>query len=476
MEKIKRFFSTTMVYFTGNVLSKLVVFFLLPLYTAKINPEQYGVYDLVIAFVNLIAPIIFIQIWDGMFRVSFDYPDNKDKYKIISNSLLVCLLGGIVYTAIFAIVQHLLYIEYAVYVFLYGLLYSIYYMYGYICRVFLDNKLYVVSGLVNTLLTAIINVILILAFNWDVKSLYLAPAIGMFVQILIVELKYKAIKNFKFNYINKNEITKMIKFSAPLCLAAISYWLLNGFSKVLITNILGASENGLFAIATRFSSMVVLIMTVFQYAWNELAYLMSNDENRVKIYNTCIDLLFKFVILGSAGVCIVIKLIFPYIINEQYSLALYIIPATIIGSMMNSMSDFIGTLFMTEKKTNNIMYSTMIAAAINIVLGIVLTKAFELHGATIALLIAFTLLMIIRLIKAKKQFNIDYKLQNSLWLVCVLIIAVIEYYLVQNIAVDICALLVIGGLFLLSVRKYINVIWTSVLKNKLVSRGKNGTI
>lgn len=476
MEKAKQFLGTTAVYFTGSVLSKLIMIFLLPLYTSKIDSAEYGAFDFTVVLINLVAPLMLMYIWDGMFRVSFDYPDNEGKYKVISNSLVVCLVGAITYTTLFAIVQSLVNIECTIYLFVYGLIFAFQYVYSNICRVFLDNKLYAVSGLINTLLTAVINVVLILVFNWGVESLYLAPTIGMFVQILIIEIKYKTIKNFKFSHINKSEIAKMIKFSAPLCLAAISYWLLSGFTRLVITNILGASENGLFAIATRFSSMVVLIMTVFQYAWNELAYLMSNDENRVKIYNTCIDLLFKFVILGSAGVCIVIKLIFPYIINEQYSLALYIIPATIIGSMMNSMSDFIGTLFMTEKKTNNIMYSTMIAAAINIVLGIVLTKAFELHGATIALLIAFTLLMIIRLIKAKKQFNIDYKLQNSLWLVCVLIIAVIEYYLVQNIAVDICALLVIGGLFLLSVRKYINVIWTSVLKNKLASRGKNGTI
>ena len=72
MNKIKRFFETAGIYFAGNILSKLVAFFLLPLYTTRIEPAQYGNYDLVISLINLVAPIAFFQIWDAMFRFAFE--------------------------------------------------------------------------------------------------------------------------------------------------------------------------------------------------------------------------------------------------------------------------------------------------------------------------------------------------------------------------------------------------------------------
>ena len=101
MNKLGRFVKTVLVYFIGNVLSKLVSFFLLPLYTSYIPPEPYGTYDFIITFLNLFAPILFFQVWDGMFRRSFDFENTSDKYKIINNAFSVCMLGGVLYFILF---------------------------------------------------------------------------------------------------------------------------------------------------------------------------------------------------------------------------------------------------------------------------------------------------------------------------------------------------------------------------------------
>ena len=130
--------------------------------------------------------------------------------------------------------------------------------------------------------------------------------------------------------------------------------------------------------------------------------------------------------LGGAGICILIKILFPYLIDEQYALAIAIIPATIIGSMMNSVASFIGTLFMTERKTNNIMYSTIFAALINVGLGWFCTKTFGLHGATIVLMISFVFLASVRLIQSKKQLNVRYSFGSVVWLTAVLAAAIVE--------------------------------------------------
>ncbi len=458
MNRVKRFIQTSFVYLVGNVLSKLVAFFLIPLYTSKISPEQYGIYDLVIAFVNLFAPLAFFQIWDGMFRVTFDYEKEEDKYRVISNSVFVSFVGAFLYALIFGVVYSIIPFEHAMYVFAYGCVFSLHYLYGYICRVFLDNKLSVISGFISTLITALLNVVLILYFNWDIKSLYFAPTVGMLVQILIVEFQYKVLRHFKWSSLSKNTISQMLRFSLPLCLSGVSYWLLSGFTKLVITYYLGAADNGLFAIANRFASLVILVITIFQYAWNEMSYMMANDKSRTNVYNICIDLLIKFVLLGSAGLCVGIKIIFPYFVAEQYSQAIAIIPATIIGSMLNAMSGFISTMFMTEKKTNVIMYSTLVSAAVNIILGIVLTKIWGLQGASIALGIAFGVLLFIRMIQAQKYFKIAVKIKIMLIFIGILIVSVIEFYLVNNIWCDIFYIFLLLIVSALTFKDYIIII------------------
>ena len=114
--KIKQFFKTLLVFFTGNVMSKLIALFLLPLYTSQLLPEQMGNYDIVMSIINLVAPIAFLQIWDGMFRFAFDYKENDSKYKIVNNSIIVSFAGIIAYLLIFSSISLFFQIDYFVYV------------------------------------------------------------------------------------------------------------------------------------------------------------------------------------------------------------------------------------------------------------------------------------------------------------------------------------------------------------------------
>lgn len=451
--KIKRFFKTLMIFFTGNVLSKLVSFILLPLYTSALVPEQYGTFDLVMSFINLIAPIAFLQIWDGMFRFSFDCLDNHDKYKTINNAIMVFFVGIIVYTLLFSSISLFLKIEYFIYALIYGFIFAVQYMYSFSSRVFLKNKLFVFSGVANTLITAILNVVLIIAYKWDVKALYVSHIIGTLFQIIIMEIGLKLIKNFSFKSWEKKLVVKMIRFSFPLCIATVSYWLLSGFTKMIIYYQLGPAANGLYAVANKFASTITILITVVQYAWNEAAYLMAQDNDRTKSYELCIDLILKSVCFGSIILCLLIKIIFPYFIDSQYAAAVNIIPATIIGVAVNSVAGFLGTLFMTEKDTGYIMISTLISAGINIILGIAACFWVGLNGVVIALALAFSILMILRLIKLIKAYHIRVDWKNIL-LIVFLAFGICAFYLCDSI-LNIIICLLYSGIYLISIKKYL---------------------
>ena len=159
--KVQRFLKTAFVFLTGNMLSKLISFFLLPLYTSRIAPGQMGIYDLAMSFINLIEPIAFLQIWDGMFRFAFDYKADAEKKTVVSNTLLVFLFGIAIYFCAFCTLNAFYDFDYFGYILLYGLVYALHYVHTYVARVFLKNKLFVFSGLANTLCTALLNIFLI---------------------------------------------------------------------------------------------------------------------------------------------------------------------------------------------------------------------------------------------------------------------------------------------------------------------------
>ena len=455
--KIKRFLQTAFVFLAGNMLSKLISFFLLPLYTSQIAPEQYGTYDLVMSFINLVAPIAFLQIWDGMFRFAFDYKNNEDKQTVIGNAWWVMLLGVIVYGLMFCGLNFFYHFDYFGYVLVYGFAYALHYVYTYAARVFLKNKLFVFSGVANTLCTALLNILLIVGFGWDIKAIYVAATIGSVLQMVIIEWKVGVIRHFRPKNADKNLIKAMIRFSVPLCIATISYWLLSGFTKVVITENLGAAENGLYAVANRFASMITLVVSVIQFAWNETAYLMADDQNRTSGYRVCIDLMIKAVCFGTAILCLGIKVIFPWFVDEQYSQALWLIPCTLIGVGANALAGFYGTLFMTEKKTNFILISTLIAAAVNLAFTGVATRYFGLLGAVSVLAASFILLMLLRLLKLCKEHSIRLDVSHFVLLPLVIVVAVAVFYFVESVLLLLAVCVLFAALFLISVANFLKI-------------------
>lgn len=431
MINIKRFIKTAGIYLLGSVLSKLVSFFLLPIYTSNINPVEMGEYDLVFSFINLIAPIAFLQIWDSLFRFSFDTDEKQNKYALVNNSIFVCLFGVGIYL-IFWIFLNIAYnFDYFYLVVLYGLLFAVQYVYTFSARAFLKNGLYVFSGVISTIVTAILNIVLIVAFGFGINAMYISAIVGILVQIILIELDLKLLKNLNFKDINKPTLKSMISFSIPLCVATVSYWLLSGYSKIIINYFLGDYDNGMYAVANKFASMITIFVSVFQFAWNETAYLMANDDNRKSVYEQFVNFILKVVFWGTAIVIIGIKIIFPYFVDEIYYQSLNIVPAAIIGTALNSVAGFLGTLFSTEKKTSFIMTSTIIASIFNIIAAVVGAKHFGLQGVVVALMISFVLLLVIRLWKLTMDGNIKIKFATifSLFPLC---ITVFLFYNISN--------------------------------------------
>lgn len=431
MLNLRRAAKTAFVYFAGNVLSKLVIFFLFPLYTVYINPAQYGNYDLAYSIINLVAPIAFVQIWDALFRFSFDSQKSEDKYALITNSFVVCMVGIFIYSILMGIINQFMRFDYYLYILIYGLAFAFQYVYAYSARVFLNNTLYVFSGVLNTIVSVVLNVILIVFFHWDVKALYVSAVIGIVLQIIVIEWKLRLIKNFRINDIDFKIIQRMVKFSIPLCVATISYWLLSGYSRIIINNFVGEYEVGLYAVANRLASIVTVVLSIFQFAWNEAAYLMAHDEDRKKIYKSFVDILLKFMCWITAMLIIFIKIIFPFYIGPQYQDAVLIIPATIIGVSANAVAAFISTLFMTEKKTSFIMKSTVIASIINVALSIFSARKFGVQGVVVTLMFSFIILLLLRLWSMIKQQGVHLG-KGFIFSLFSLLISVILFYWISN--------------------------------------------
>lgn len=460
MNNIQRFIKTSSIYFLGNVLTKIVSFLLLPLYTNRISPEDFGYYDLSNSILSLIVPLVFFQIWDGVFRYSFDY---EEKEIVVNNGFVVMLFGMGVFSVLNLVFNNFINIEFGFLIYLTGIFTGLHYFYGYVARAHMNNKLFVISGFLNTLFNIVLNIILITQFNLGIEALYISVIIGTLVQIIIIELKLKPILKFKFSLIDRKLIKELVSFSIPISISTISYWLLGGFTRVIISKELGNLENGIYAVANKFCSVVVLVSSVFQFAWNEIAYLSAKNENKEKEQEFAINLIMKLIITITPIMLLMIKFISPYFIADSYREAEGILPIVFLGTIVNCLASFIGTVFLANKQSKVLSNSTLISAVSNIIFTLILTSRFGIYGASIALSLSFFINLIVRIIVIKKVNKLKILSKDLILRLCFLFFSVVIYYTAVNVLQVIFCLIYIY-IFIYSFKNIFSIVLNNIIK------------
>ena len=146
MKKFWKFVKTSGVYFVGTILQKTITFFLLPIYTKYISPKDMGTYDLHLAYITFLCSVLFLNIWCGIMRYTFEYTD-EEKKKPITSGVAIFLCSTVLYTIVFAVVWKVGNVPYLGWIYLYGILSNIQTLLGYLTRCFGKNFLYAISGL-----------------------------------------------------------------------------------------------------------------------------------------------------------------------------------------------------------------------------------------------------------------------------------------------------------------------------------------
>ena len=163
--------------------SKIIQFLLVPLYTSVLSTGDYGTVDLINTTVQLLIPLLTLNMQDAVLRFCLD-----DKYKkedILAVSLKVnlfaCLALGITLTFLYAsgvvkldgIYLLFLYVSYFL-----GAIFNTIQMY-----LKADNKVAIlaIDGIINTLVSCVLNLLLLLVVKWGVYGYMLANATGLIV-------------------------------------------------------------------------------------------------------------------------------------------------------------------------------------------------------------------------------------------------------------------------------------------------------
>ncbi len=429
----KRFIKNTLIFFVGTVLSKIVSFLLMPLYTTKIPPAQMGVFDTSVTLGTMVFSVCYFEIWSTILRFLYSKENANNKNGVVRIGWQMFFMSTIIFTIICSIVCQIMDYDYTYLVVAYGIASALSNQMAFLARGVGLNTAFSISGIINTTVHLLFNILLLTVFNADYSALYISFIFGVLAQVLFLYISIKKSRAIatKEKLPNKLLRRQMFKYSLPLCFNTVSYWLLTSFNRIVYNRVYGNDASGVFSIGGRFGSLIALATTCFTYAWQDLAFSKAEDatEKKSELYTVACDKYQKFLVAAAVLLLPMINLIFPILVKGEYTQGLLLVPTFVVMAIISAYSAFVGNVFYAIKETKSITTSTVLSAAFNLMICYPMIKFMGGAGANLATIMAFVVSIAYRAVILKKKINFSIRIRSILLSVLWLSATIFVYYL-----------------------------------------------
>lgn len=459
----------TALLFINKFSSALSTFILLPLYTKYFSAESYGVMDLIVGYITLVAAVLSLRIDMGIFKYLIDARGNLVRTKTIISSSLGLMIILLLITAIIAVVLCLFVTIPFYYLVVFAVVANI--LFGVMSQVTRGlgfTKDFVVISIVVTILSFVVSVVGILFMHFDAEIILIALTISQLVGALLMIFKTRMYTMVQKGASSWHIQKQLLQYSAPLVVDSTSFWIMNTSSRTILTVVVGAAANGMYAVAGKFATVIEQVIGVFFQSFIETATLYAKEPNKSELYSDVMNKYLKLLWSGCLVLIVLIPFIFPFLIRgEEFVGAVLFIPIMIAAVMVRAVQNFISAVYQANGHTKQIASTTIIGALINLVINIVLVFFIGAWSVAIALFISYLVLSIYRYFDIRKYDIILIFDSKVLAIFLPLVVAALILYYSNNIWLNAVNVVVVISVVLIINRKIIQKLMKRVFKKYL---------
>lgn len=413
----------------GKICTQFVTFMLLPLYTALLSPDEFGIVDLFNTYITVLVPIFNWQFENGMFRFMLECRSDKSMQKELFSTVFVTnILQGIIYILFFLVCQRFIHSEFKIFLAL-----------DVVANIFLNTLLqlprglgknlqYSIASFLSATVTVVLNVLFIAGFGLGAYGMFLATLISKIITIIYLVISIHVWELFSLKKYNKNIFKKVAGYSFPLIPNSLSWWVINTSDRTVISFFIDITANGIYSVANKFSSFYITIYNIFNLSWTESVSLHINDDDSKDFFSETTNAIFNLFSALCFGIIAFIPFAFPLMINVKYQDAYFQIPILMLAVLFQVIVGQYSAIYVALKKSSEIAKTSFMAAVINIAINLLLIKPIGLYAASVSTLASFASMAVYRYFHVKKYMNIPLKKKNIFSALFVGILSVLSYY------------------------------------------------
>ena len=402
MNRYQKLASNTVILAIGTFGSKLLVFLLMPLYTAWLTTAEYGAAEMIMGIANFLIPIACVGVSTGIFRFAAEREADQKRVFSSSVALLGLGLGGFLLLS-----PLLLLIPYCrPYVWL-VVLYVFFADLQAVCAQYLRaidrTALFAGQGIFNTALTIACNVLFLFVFKMGVEGYVLSVIVGNLITTAFIVMRAKLWRVFSIQNVDRRLMKDLLRFSLPMIPTTLC-WLITDLSdRAMVTYFWGESVNGVYAAAYKIPTIVNLVAGIFLQAWQFSAVSEEKDETACShFYSRVWEGFLSVIMIGGAGLILLSRFLSKLLLNVTFFEAWRYMPTLLCAAALEALVSFLASVYLVRKKSSHSFVTALVGALANIALNLWLIPAIGALGAAIATLASYALVLVLRMIDAPR--------------------------------------------------------------------------
>ena len=446
-------------YTLGNLIPKISNFLLLPLYSAFLSPEDYGIISAMLTVQMVMLPICTLALDRGLERLFFDSDDPKIRRTVVG-TLNLLMLGWAALVLIASVLRR----DYLRMVFP-GIPFFPYYaiMLGVLgldmltitpkvyWRVTRQVKRFVFVSFLQFAVLLAMKLVFIVALRRGATGFMIANLLAAALLTPFFAWESLRLTTFRVDF---GRIREALAFSVPMVPLLLSGWIINLTSRMFIDRNVNMTALGIYSFAMTLASAFQMIGVSFLPAYGPVFYEIANSGDRSSLgklfeYNRGYMLFIMF--LGFCQALFMRDVLLC--LNQRYLECWKYIPIMTLGIFFNLLGGVYNLCFYQAKKSTLVMILFFGSAALNIFLTWLLIARYGVWGCVWAGALSSAILFAVTYLFAHRYFFVplDFKMFGLIGGIAAAINAAF-YFLELNLVPDffgklVCCMLI--ALFLL---------------------------
>jgi O-antigen/teichoic acid export membrane protein len=420
-EKIRELTHDTAIYGISTIVGRFLGFLLVPFYTHFIFPSDMGIYTNIYAYLAFLN-IFYIYGMDAAFMKYSSLAEPEDKTKVFSTAYVFVTLSTLAMTAVLLLLRlpfgHLMAVpaQYAklIYYVILILLFDTLALVPF-ANLRLERKAgkFAVLKLANILINLGFNLLFFLKFHWGIEAIFAANLAASAVTFLL--LTPEILKNLQIK-INGAQLKKMLRFGLPYLPAALAATIVNVIDRPVVLAMTNASTLGLYQTGYKLGILMMLVVSMFQYAWQPFFLNNAREKNAKEMFARIMTLF----VLAASLLWVVISLFIDNaarwefapgrsIIEKRFLPGLVVVPIILLAYLFYGIYVNLQAGLYIEEKTKYFPLVTGAGALVNVLVNLLLIPRLGIVGAALATLASYVVMAAGLFFFAQRYFRIPYE-------------------------------------------------------------------